>query len=246
VSIGLGNTSASRDLGAGAISSAYFPFERPSRTIEMAALLGKKIGMTGLFDDQGTYIPCTLIEAGPCTVVQVKTVDNDGYEALQLGYGQMPERNVNMPMRGHLDKAGVDPVRTLREFRSYGSVDDYKVGQSINVGDVFDVGDRVNVTATTKGRGFQGVVKRYRFSGVGMRTHGQSDRERAPGSIGQSSDPSRVFKGTRMGGRMGGVQRTVRNLQVVAVLPDRNILVVKGSVPGAPESLVEIYKYTEN
>jgi large subunit ribosomal protein L3 len=209
----------------------------------MAALLGKKIGMTGIFNEQGVYVPCTLIEAGPCTVVQVKTQENDGYEALQLGFGTKRVKNSNKPEMGHLQKAGVaDPVRLLREFRTY-DVANFKVGDVIGVNDVFKVGDKVRITATSKGRGFQGVVKRHHFGGVGMRTHGQSDRERAPGSIGGSSYPSRVFPGTRMAGRMGGKQATVRNLQVIAVLPEKNVLVVKGSIPGAPNSIIEIQKH---
>ncbi len=207
----------------------------------MAALLGRKIGMTGMFNEQGVYIPCTLIETGPCTVVQVKTKDVDGYEALQIGFGSKREKNVNQPEKGHLEKAGVAPVRLLREFRTY-DVANYKAGDVISVGDLFAIGDKVRVTCTSKGRGFQGVMKRHHFSGVGMRTHGQSDRERAPGSIGGSSYPSRVFPGTRMAGRMGGKQTTVRNLQVVAVFPEKNVLVVKGSIPGAPNGLVEVMK----
>jgi large subunit ribosomal protein L3 len=197
--------------------------------------------MTGYFNEQGVYIPCTLIEAGPCTVVQVKTTENDGYEALQLGFGSKRAANVNRPEKGHLDKAGVDPVRRLKEIRSF-KIADYKVGDVIAAADVFKTGDKVHVTCTSKGRGFQGVMKRHHFGGVGMQTHGQSDRERAPGSIGGSSYPSRVFPGTRMAGRMGGKQTTVRNLEVVAVLADKNVLVVKGSIPGAPNTLVEITK----
>jgi len=207
----------------------------------MAALLGRKIGMTGMFNEQGVYIPCTLIETGPCTVVQVKTKDVDGYEALQIGFGSKREKNLNNPEKGHLAKVGVAPVRLLREFRTY-DVTNYKPGDVIAVSDVFAIGDKVRVTCNSKGRGFQGVVKRHHFGGVGMRTHGQSDRERAPGSIGGSSYPSRVFPGTRMAGRMGGKKTTVRNLQVVAVLADKNVLVVKGSIPGAPNSIVEIMK----
>lgn len=209
----------------------------------MAALIGKKIGMTGIFNEQGVYIPCTLIETGPCTVVQVKTTQNDGYEALQLGFGTKRVKNTTKPERGHLLKAGIDePVRLLREFRTFNTAD-FKVGDVIGVTDVFKVGDKVRITSTSKGHGFQGVVKRHHFGGVGMRTHGQSDRERAPGSIGGSSYPSRVFPGTRMAGRMGGKKATVRNLQIVAVLSDKNILVVKGSIPGAPNTIVEIQKH---
>lgn len=208
----------------------------------MAALLGRKIGMTGIFNEQGIYIPCTVIEAGPCTVVQVKTKENDGYEALQIGFGARSERTINRPMKGHLAKAGAGAVRQLREFRMY-DIANYKPGDVIAVGDLFAVGDKVRITATSKGRGFQGVMKRHHFGGVGMQTHGQSDRQRAPGSIGGSSYPSRVFPGTRMAGRMGGKRSTVRNLQVVAVIPERNVLVVKGSIPGAPNGIIEIIKH---
>lgn len=207
----------------------------------MAALLGRKIGMTGMFNEQGVYIPCTLIETGPCTVVQVRTKDVDGYEALQIGFGSIRKKNLNHPQLTRFEKAGVEPQRTLREFRTY-NVANYKTGDVIKIEDIFAIGDKVRVTASSKGRGFQGVVKRHHFGGVGMRTHGQSDRERAPGSIGGSSYPSRVFPGTRMAGRMGGKKTTVRNLQVVAVLADKNVLVVKGSIPGAPNSIVEIMK----
>lgn len=208
----------------------------------MAALLGRKIGMTGIFNEQGVYIPCTLIEAGPCTVVQVRTKETDGYEALQIGFGSRREKNLTNAEKGHIKKAGVAPTRLLREFRTY-NIADYKPGDVISVADLFAVGDKVRVSSTSKGHGFQGVVKRHHFGGVGMRTHGQSDRQRAPGSIGGSSYPSRVFPGTRMAGRMGGKRISVRNLQVVAVLADSNVLVVKGSIPGAPNSIVEIAKH---
>ena len=206
----------------------------------MAALVGRKIGMTGYFNEQGVYIPCTLIEAGPCTVTQVKTVETDGYEALQLGFGTRSEKNMTQAVKGHLAKAGTSGIRVLKEFRTFSTK--HSAGDILNVGDVFAEGDAVRISSTSKGRGFQGVVRRHHFSGVGMRTHGQSDRERAPGSIGGSSYPSRVFKGTRMAGRMGGKRITVRNLTVVAVMPERNVMVVKGSIPGAPNCIVEIQK----
>ena len=209
----------------------------------MAALLGRKIGMTGIFNDQGVYIPCTLIEAGPCTVVQVKTAETDGYEAIQLGYGAGKEKQTNKPMQGHLQKAGVAPQRVIREFRTY-DVNGFKSGDTIAATDVFAVGDKLRITTESKGRGFQGVVKRHHFGGVGMRTHGQSDRQRHPGSIGGSSYPSRVFPGTRMAGRMGGKKTTIRNIQIIAILADSNVLVVKGSIPGAPNAIVEIQKLT--
>jgi large subunit ribosomal protein L3 len=200
--------------------------------------------MTGYFNEQGVYIPCTLIEAGPCTVTQVKTQEADGYEALQLGFGSRSEKNLTQAVRGHLAKSGAAATKVLKEFRTF-DVASYKAGDVINVGDVFVQGDSVRITSTSKGRGFQGVMKRHHFGGVGMRTHGQSDRERAPGSIGGSSYPSRVFPGTRMAGRMGGKRTTVRNLTVVSVMPDRNVLVVKGSIPGAPNCIVEIQKLTK-
>jgi large subunit ribosomal protein L3 len=205
----------------------------------MSVLLGKKIGMTSVIAENGDYIPCTVIEAGPCPVVQLRTKDNDGYDAIQIGFGDIPARKVNKPRAGHFAKAKVDFKRYLREFRN--------VKKQLNVGDMLTVadfaeGDKVKVVGESKGRGFQGVVKRHHFGGIGHTTHGQSDRVRAPGSIGSSSYPSRVFKGMRMAGRMGGARTTVRNLKVLRVIPESNLLVVKGSIPGAPDSLVEIIK----
>lgn len=205
----------------------------------MNGILGKKIGMTGVFDDKGNYIPCTVIEAGPCYVTQIKTLENDGYQAVQVAFGEKPERLVNKPLMGHFNKANVKPAYYLGEFR-VDDVSKYKVGDKIDVS-IFTIGDKVKVTGTSIGRGFQGVVKRHHFGG-GSVTHGQSDRLRAPGSIGASSYPSRVFKGQRMAGRMGGVKRTVRNLSVINVITDSNLLLVKGSVPGAKNSLVKIFK----
>ncbi len=206
----------------------------------MTGLLGKKLGMTSIFDETGQVIPCTVIEAGPCFVTQIKTKDRDGYEAIQLGFDEKRERLVNKPMQGHLAKANAKPVRIVREFRG-NSIAEMQPGQEIKVDTVFTKGDTVSVIGTSKGRGFQGVVKRHHFGG-GFRTHGQSDRERAPGSIGSSSHPSRVFKGMRMAGRMGGEQVTVRNLKVVGVIADSNLLLVKGSVPGCIDSYLEIHK----
>jgi large subunit ribosomal protein L3 len=205
----------------------------------MSAILGRKLGMTSIFTEDGNFVPCTVIEAGPCPVVQVKTKDNDGYDAVQIGYEVIPDRKVNRPRAGHFAKNGVEPMRHLKEFR--------QLVNAVNSGDVltvesFAVGDKIKVTATSKGKGFQGVVRRHHFGGVGMTTHGQSDRPRAPGSIGSSSYPSRVFKGMRMAGRMGGTRITVRNLQVLQVIPSENLLVIKGSIPGAMNGLVEIVK----
>jgi len=203
-------------------------------------LLGRKLGMTSIFSENGEYVPCTVIEAGPCAVVQVRTLDKDGYTAVQLGYGEIAERKVSQPLAGHFKKAGIAPKRHIKEFR----MDNVTVapGETVSIEDILKVGDKVKVSGTSKGRGFQGVMKRHHFGGVGMSTHGQSDRQRAPGSIGSSSYPSRVFKGMRMAGRMGGTRISIRNLEVLDIMPDQNLLVIKGSIPGAINSIVEIVK----
>lgn len=204
-----------------------------------AALLGKKIGMTSLFTEAGVRIPCTVIEAGPCPVTIKRTMERDGYTAIQIGFGEIAERKVNKPEKGLFDKVGVKPLRHLKEFRN--PEKEYEVGDELTVTD-FEKGDKVKIVGKSKGRGFQGVMKRHHFGGVGMQTHGQKDRQRHPGSVGQSSYPSRVLKGTRMGGRMGGNKVTVNNLEVIEIIPDRNLILLKGSVPGAPNSLIEIVK----
>jgi large subunit ribosomal protein L3 len=206
----------------------------------VSSILGKKIGMTSIFDDNGQMIPCTIIEAGPCYVTQVRTKDKDGYEAVQLGFDEIKERLVNKPLKGHFKRSGVKPLRLLSEFRIFNGTQ-FQIGQEVRV-DTFTQGDVVDVSGRSKGRGFQGVVKRHHFGGVGMTTHGQSDRVRAPGSIGASSYPSRVMKGRRMAGRMGGERVTVKNLTVLKVIVESNILIVKGSVPGAINSYLEIVK----
>ena len=206
----------------------------------MSGILGKKLGMTSIFDESGESIPCTVIEAGPCYVTQVKTKEHDGYDAVQLGFDQQVDRLINKPLQGHFGKAGVKGMRLIREFRDFNGVE-LKPGTEVRV-DLFQQGDVVSVTGKSKGRGFQGVVKRHHFGGVGMTTHGQSDRQRAPGSIGSSSYPSRVFKGMRMAGRMGFSRVTVKNLMVLKVVPESNLLIVKGSVPGAINSYLEIVK----
>ena len=206
----------------------------------MSGILGKKIGMTSIFDDNGQMIPCTIIEAGPCYVTQIKTKGTDGYDAVQLGFDEIKERLVNKPMKGHFKKGGVKPLRLISEFRNFNGTK-LELGQEVRV-DNFQQGDVVDVIGRSKGRGFQGVVKRHHFSGVGMTSHGQSDRVRAPGSIGASSYPSRVMKGRRMAGRMGGERVTVKNLMVLKVIAESNILIVKGSVPGAINSYLEIVK----
>ena len=204
-----------------------------------AAILGKKMGMTSIYTDAGEQIPCTVIQAGPCPVTQVKTINNDGYEAVQVGFESIEERKKNKPELGHFKKAGVEPTRFLKEFRGLNK--EFKIGEELTL-EQFVIGDKVKIVGTGKGRGFQGVVKRHHFGGVGMSTHGQSDRQRHPGSIGSSSYPSRVFKGLRMAGRMGGTRVTVRNLEVVEILPDQNLILIKGSIPGAKNTLVEIIK----
>ncbi|MGA2622344.1 MAG: 50S ribosomal protein L3 [Bacteroidota bacterium] len=206
----------------------------------MQGILGKKIGMTNVFDDKGEAIPCTVIEAGPCVVAQIKTKQKDGYEALQLGFDEKKERRVNKPLKGHFAKSGMKPKKVLLEFKGF-DVEKFKAGDEIKVDAVFVQGDVVSIVGTSKGKGFQGVVKRHHFGG-GVITHGQSDRVRAPGSIGSSSYPSRVLKGMRMAGRMGGERRTAKNLQVVRVIPESNLLLVRGSVPGYNNSYVQILK----
>lgn len=202
----------------------------------MTGILGKKVGMTRFFDETGNSVAGTLIEAGPCTVVQIKTEANDGYDAVQLGFEVQKEKRINKPMQGHFKKANVKPFRVLREFRNFS--DDVKVGDEIRV-DTFSEGMRVKVTGLSKGRGFAGVIKRHGFHG-GPKTHGQSDRHRAPGSIGQSAYPKRVFKGIKMAGRMGNKKTSIRNLRVLKVMPDKNLILVEGGIPGARNSIVEI------
>jgi large subunit ribosomal protein L3 len=206
----------------------------------MTGILGKKIGMTSIFNDKGESIPCTVIEAGPCYVIQIKTKEKDGYEALQLGFEKKNDRLVNKPMNGHFKKANVGAHKLLCEFRGF-DISKFEVGAEIKIDSLFAKNDIVSVRGQSKGRGFQGVVKRHHFGG-GFRTHGQSDRERAPGSIGSSSYPSRVFKGMKMAGRMGGENVTVKNLRVVQIIPESNLLLICGSVPGCNNSYVEIHK----
>jgi len=200
-------------------------------------ILGKKIGMTQIFTESGEAVPVTVIEAGPCYVTQVKTEETDGYNAVQLGFEEVKPKRLTKPELGHLQKNNLPPLRHLREIRTDDAAS-YEVGQTIDVS-IFEEGERVDVTGTSKGRGFAGVVKRHGFGG-GPKTHGQSDRHRAPGSIGATSTPGRVFKGLRMAGRMGGERVTVQNLEVMQVDPERNLLVVKGAVPGARGGLLLI------
>lgn len=206
----------------------------------MHGLLGRKIGVTRLFDDHGNAYQATIIEAGPCFVTQVKTKEKDGYNAVQLGFGAKKETKISKPVKGHLAKANLPPFEVLREMRDFVSPEALKVGDTVKA-NIFNPGDKVRVTGISKGRGFQGVVKRHHFDG-GPKTHGQSDRTRAPGSLGQSSFPSRVFPGLRMAGRMGGEQVTILRLRIMKVDPDNNILIIKGSVPGMARGIVLIRK----
>ena len=203
----------------------------------MKAILGKKVGMTQIFDERGEAVPVTVIEAGPCYVAQVKTVEQDGYRAAQLGFDEVKARKLTGGEKGHLSRNDLPPLRHLREV-SLGDDDEVEEGQKVLV-DVFEVGDRVDVAGLSKGRGFAGGVKRYGFAG-GPKTHGQSDRHRAPGSIGGTTGTSKVWKGQRMAGRMGNARVTAQNLRVELVDPERNLLAVRGSVPGARGGLVEV------
>lgn len=205
----------------------------------MPGLIGKKIGMTSVFSENGKNVPCTVIEAGPCFVTQVKTKEKDGYEAVQLGFQTKNEKHTIKSEMGHFKVAGVLPQRHLVEFKDFEK--ELKPGDVLTV-EIFEENSYVDIIGTSKGKGYQGVVKRHNFSGVGETTHGQHNRQRAPGSLGASSFPSRVFKGMKMGGRMGGNRTTVQNLLVLKVIPEHNLLVVKGSIPGAKNSIVIINK----
>jgi len=205
----------------------------------MPGLIGKKIGMTSVFSVEGKNIPCTVIEAGPCTVTQIRTLATDGYEAVQLGFVEKKEKHATKAEIGHYKKAGTTPKRKVVEFDGFGS--DVKLGDVITV-DMLEADSFIDITGVSKGRGFQGVVRRHGFGGVGQSTHGQHNRLRAPGSVGASSYPSRVFKGMRMAGRDGGKTITVQNLQVLKVIPENNLFIVKGSVPGAKDSYLIILK----
>ncbi len=205
----------------------------------MPGLIGKKIGMTSVFSAEGKSLPCTVIEVGPCVVTQIKTIEKDGYEALQLGFEDKAEKRTNKAEKGHFAASGTTPKRNLIEFKGFEG--EFKLGDAITV-DLFEENDWVDVVGTSKGKGHQGVVKRHGFGGVGQSTHGQHNRLRAPGSLGASSYPSRVFKGMRMGGRTGGDRVTMQNLQVIKVMAEHNLLLVKGSVPGAKGSIVLIEK----
>lgn len=204
----------------------------------MPGIIGRKVGMTSIYSAEGKATPCTVIEAGPCVVTQLKTQDRDGYEAVQLGFGERKENRTPNALKGHFKKANTTPKSKLVEFKGF---DGLNLGDVVNV-DLFEEGEFVDVVGTSKGKGFQGVVKRHGFGGVGQSTHGQHNRLRAPGSIGACSYPARVFKGMRMAGQMGNKRVMIENLQVLKVLTDKNLIVVKGSIPGAKGSTVIVEK----
>lgn len=204
----------------------------------MPGIIGKKVGMTSIYSAEGKAMPCTVIEAGPCVVTQIKTQDRDGYDAIQMGFGERKEKNTPNALKGHFKKSNSEPKSKLVEFKG---MDGLNLGDTVQV-DIFNEGEFVTVVGTSKGKGFQGVVKRHNFGGVGQATHGQHNRLRAPGSIGAASYPARVFKGMRMAGQMGNARVKMENLQVLRVLADKNLLVVKGSIPGHKGSTVVIEK----
>lgn len=209
----------------------------------MSGLIGKKIGMTSVFDKNGKNIPCTVLEAGPCVVTQIKTKDNDGYDAIQIAYEDKKEKHTTNAEKGHFAKAGVTPKRIVREFSRFEKGHTKKFGDVLSV-DIFVEGEFLDIVGISKGKGFQGVVKRYNFRGVNDATHGQHNRLRAPGSIGASSYPSRVFKGMRMAGRTGGDRVKMINLKVIKIIPEKNLLVVKGAVPGPKNSYIIIERWS--
>lgn len=205
----------------------------------MSGLIGKKIGMTSIFDESGKNLPCTVIEAGPCVVTQIKSKETDGYDSVQLGFSDKSDKHVNSAESGHFKKANTSPKKNLSEFKGF--EEELKIGDKLTV-DHFEEGEYVDVSGLSKGRGFQGVVKRHGFAGVGQATHGQHNRLRAPGSIGAASYPARVFKGMKMAGRMGNEKITIQNLKVLKVVKEKNLLVLKGSVPGHKNSILVIRK----
>ena len=209
----------------------------------MSGLIGKKIGMTSIYGANGKIIPCTVLEAGPCVVTQVKTIEKDGYEAIQLGYDEKKEKKTPKPLKGHFQKAGTTPKKMLREFTRFEEGHRKTFGEVLDVS-IFVEGEFVDVSGVSKGKGFQGVVKRHGFSGVGDASHGQHNRLRAPGSVGASSWPSRVFKGMRMAGRTGGSKTKMINLQIVKIVKEKNLVLVKGSVPGPNGSYIIIERWS--
>ncbi len=209
----------------------------------MSGLIGKKVGMTSIYDASGKNIPCTVIEAGPCVVTQVRTIEKDGYEAIQLAFDEKKEKHTTKALSGHFKKAGTTPKKVIAEFTRFEQDHQKKFGDILEA-DIFIEGEYIDVVGITKGKGFQGVVKRHGFRGVGDATHGQHDRLRAPGSVGASSWPSRVFKGIRMAGRMGGNRRKIINLQIMKIVNEKNLILVKGSVPGHIGSYIIIERWS--
>ena len=208
--------------------------------VQMSGIIRRKMGMSSVYNNDGNIVPVTVIQAGPCQVVTIKTADKDGYQALQLGFGSRKEKNISKPVLGQYKKNNLTPSYILKEFR-FPEISNYKIGDEIKV-DFFKEGEKIKVRSKSKGKGFQGVMRRHGFSGVGGTTHGQSDRLRAPGSIGSSSYPSRVFKGQRMAGRMGYENVTISNLSIVKILPEQNLILVKGAIPGSINTIVELIK----
>jgi len=207
---------------------------------KMSGIIGKKLGMSNIFGQDGEIIPVTVIQAGPCKVVNIRTKEKNGYEALQLAFGERKEKHTTKPLAGQFKASGLTPSKLLKEFKNF-NLSDYKIGDQIGA-DFFTEGEKIKVRGRNKGKGFQGVMRRHNFGGVGGTTHGQSDRLRAPGSVGASSYPSRVFKGQRMAGRMGYENITVAGLKVVKVIPEQNLIFVKGAVPGAVNTILELIK----
>ena len=203
-------------------------------------IIGRKIGMTSIFVDSGENVPCTVIEASDNVVTQIRTADKDGYDAVQIGYGSKKEKRTTKALKGHFKASGGDSKSHVREFDNL--LPEVKVGDTFSASDLFTEGERVDVIGKSKGKGFQGVVKRHKFAGVGGQTHGQHNRNRAPGSIGAASTPSRVFKGMKMGGRMGGDRVTVQNIEIVRIIADKNLVIVRGAVPGPNKGIVAIRK----
>ena len=210
----------------------------------MLGIIGKKIGMTTLYDPEGRSIPCTLVTGGPCVVTQIKNLEKDGYQAVQLGYDQKKKKNTTKPLLGHFNKADVEPQKQLIEFKKFSQElgKELQLGQTIRAEDIFVEGDYIDVTGTTKGKGFQGVVKRHGFSGIGEQTHGQHNRQRSPGSVGASSFPSRVFKGMKMAGRTGGNRVKITNLKIMKIVPQENLLVLSGAIPGSKNAYIILEK----
>ncbi len=208
----------------------------------MTGLIGKKVGMTSIFDDAGNHVPVTVVEIEPCVITQIKSIDVDGYDATQIAAVDKREKLVSKALKGHFAKANTTPKRYVREMRDF-VPEGAKIGDVLKIEDIFQEQTYVDVVGLSKGKGFQGVVKRHGFSGVGGRTHGQHNRERAPGSIGQASDPSKVFKGIKMGGRQGNSRVKVKRLQLVKILPESNIILIKGAIPGPKNRLIEVYNH---